>query len=443
MQLDDIKKIIADNDVRTVIIAGMDAAGVLRGKRLTLPYFYHAAEDGVNFASFILGTTTMDEVLPGLFDTGIPDVKGVLDLASFRLAPWEDKAAIVLMDWYKIDGTPHPLCPRSMLKRKVAEAAEMGYSVTAAIELEFFLFPVPIAEVRQGRWTNIEPASKDIHCYSVLEGYFWEPIIGQIRACFPDEIEACLPEWGQGQFEVNLYRSDIVKMADMSVFLKLATKQIAARMGATATFMAKWREDMSGCSGHIHMSLRDAETGKPVFSDESRPLKLSEAFESFLAGNLDVFAASALFYAPNMNSYKRFQSMSFAGTTKNWGIDNRTVGFRAVNDAPKKARLEIRLGGADMNPYLACATGLGAGLRGIKLGLKAPPASTGNAYEGEVERIPGTLAKALAAAEENQAIREILSPELVDNAARIARFEMGVFESTVTDLERRRYLETV
>lgn len=290
----------------------------------------------MNFASFILGTTTMDEVLPGLFDTGIPDVKGVLDLASFRLAPWEDKAAIVLMDWYKIDGTPHPLCPRSMLKRKVAEAAEMGYSVTAAIELEFFLFPVPIAEVRQGRWTNIEPASKDIHCYSVLEGYFWEPIIGQIRACFPDEIEACLPEWGQGQFEVNLYRSDIVKMADMSVFLKLATKQIAARMGATATFMAKWREDMSGCSGHIHMSLRDAETGKPVFSDESRPLKLSEAFESFLAGNLDVFAASALFYAPNMNSYKRFQSMSFAGTTKNWGSTIARSAFGRSTTHPKR-----------------------------------------------------------------------------------------------------------
>ncbi|MBS0234057.1 MAG: glutamine synthetase [Proteobacteria bacterium] len=443
MQLEEIRKIIADRDVRTVIIAGTDAAGVLRGKRLTVPYFFHAAEDGVSFASFILGTTTMDEVLPGLFDTGIPDVNGVLDLSTFRLAPWEPNTAIVLMDWVTATGEPHPLCPRSMLKKKVAEAAAMGYRESASIELEFYLLPIPISEIRLGRWTAIEPGSKDIHCYSIFEGHFWEPVIGKLRDCFPEEIEGCLPEWGQGQFEVNLHHSDAVKMADTSIMLKLATKQLAAQAGAAATFMAKWREDLSGNSGHIHLSLRDAATGDAVFYDAQNPLKLSDTFRNFVAGNLDVFGPSMLFYAPNVNSYKRLQSMTFAGTTRNWAVDNRTTGLRAINQSPKKTRLEIRMGGADLNPYYAMSIGIGAGLRGIRLGLTPPPAASGNAYDDAVEKVPQSLAAAIALAKDDQAIREVLSPEVVDNALRIANFELGVFQSTVTDLERRRYMETV
>lgn len=443
MDMDTIERMIAENDIGTVIVAATDAAGVLRGKRLTVPYFRHAVEGGVNFASYILGTTTMDEVLPGLFDTGIPDVKGVVDLSSFRLAPWEPNTAIALMDWHTEDGEPHPLCPRSALKRQIAKAEEMGYRAISSLEMEFYLLPVPIEEIRKGRWSDLEPASKDIHCYSVFEGYFWEPIIGKLRACFPEEIEACLPEWGQGQFEVNLHRSDALKMADSAVMLKLATKQIAAGAGATATFMAKFREDLSGSSGHIHLSLRDAETDAAVFYDPDRPMKLSETFEQFVAGNLDVFAPSALVYAPNVNSYKRMQSNSFAGTTKMWGVDNRTAGFRAINDSAGKARLEIRVGGADLNPYLAISTGLGAGLRGIEKQLTPPPVAQGNTYEQEVETVPPTLAAAIAAAEDSTALREVLSPEIVDNTLRIARFELGVFDETVTDLERRRYLETV
>lgn len=443
MELAAVKETIEKNGIRTVIVAGTDPAGVLRGKRLTVPYFYHALKDGITFASYILGTTTMDEVLPGLFDTGIPDLKGVLDLDSFRLAPWEESAAIIFMDWQNADGTPSPLCPRTTLKRQVARARDMGYAETASLELEFYLLPVSLKEVRLGRWSDIQPASKDIHCYSIFEGHFWEPVVSKIRECFPTEVEACLPEWGQGQFEINLYRSDAVTMADNAMLLKLAVKQIAASQGVTATFMAKFREDLSGSSGHIHLSLRDVKTGESVFFDPARPLKLSRKFENFVAGQLDVFAASALFYAPNVNSYKRFQSLSFAGTTKNWGIDNRTVGFRAINQSGGKCRLEIRLGGADVNPYLAIATGLGAGLRGIEKNLDAPPPSAGNAYEDQVERIPSTLAAAVAAAANDKAIREVLPPTVVENALRIARFELGVFEGTVTDLERRRYMETV
>ncbi|MFT3732157.1 MAG: glutamine synthetase family protein [Hyphomicrobium sp.] len=443
MRLEEVRDIITREDLKTVIIAATDAAGVLRGKRLTVPYFYHAVESGLHFASFLMGTTTMDEVLPGLFDTGIPDVKGVIDLSTFRVAPWEPNTAIVLMDWTMPDGSPHPLCPRSMLKRKVAEAKTMGYSASASLELEFYLLPVSIAEVRKGKWSDIEPASRDIHCYSILEGHYWESIVGKLRDCFPNEIEGCLPEWGQGQFEVNLHHSDPVKMADTSVMLKLAAKQIASQAGATATFMAKFREDLSGCSGHIHVSLQKSDTGEAIFFNAEKPLRLSDTFLNFVAGNIDVFGSSMIFYAPNVNSYKRLQSMTFAGTTRNWGVDNRTVGFRAINETPKSTRLEVRMGGADMNPYYGLSVALGSGLRGIRLGLTPPPAASGNAYEDNVEKVPTTLSAAVARAQGDTAIREVLSPEVVENVLRIADFELGVFERTVTDLERRRYMETV
>ncbi len=443
MDMKEIEDLIAESGVRTVIVAGTDPAGVFRGKRLTVPYFRHAVEGGVSFASYVMGTTTMDEVLPGLFDTGIPDVRGRVDLSSFRLAPWEKDTAIVLMDWFTDKGEPHPLCPRTALKQQVAQAAAMGFTEKASLELEFYLLPIAVQEVRQGRWSDLPLASKDIHCYSIFEGHFSEGIIGRLRDSFPDEIEACLPEWGQGQYEVNLYRSGAVQMADSATLMKLAVKQIAAESGVTATFMAKFREDLSGSSGHIHLSLAHAGTGKPAFYDESRPLHLSETFEQFVAGNLDVFHEAALFYAPNVNSYKRMQSNSFAGTTRSWGVDNRTAGFRAINDSPGKARLEIRVGGADLNPYLAIATGLGAGLRGIRNRMVPPPPATGNNYEQQAESVPASLAEAVGATAAGKAIREILPPALVENTLRIARFEMGVFQGTVTDLERRRYLETV
>lgn len=443
MDMKSIEKLIADHGIRTVIVAGTDPAGVLRGKRLTVPYFRKAAESGVSFASYILGTTTMDEVLPGLFDTGIPDVHARADLSTFRLAPWEKDTAIVLLDWVTPEGKPHPLCPRGALKRQIALADRLGFHAFASLELEFYILPLPISEVRQGRWADLPLPSKDIHCYSILEGHFCEPIIGRLRDCFPDEIEACLPEWGQGQFEVNLYRADPLAMADTAVMMKLAVKQIAAEAGATATFIAKLREDMSGSSGHIHLSLRDKETGKSAFYDPNDPMKLSQVFRRFVAGNLAVFHESVLFYAPNANSYKRMQSGSFAGTTRCWGVDNRTAGFRAINESAGKCRLEVRIGGSDLNPYLGIAVGLGSGLRGIEKAMEPPAPGSGNNYEQGAETVPVDLVAAVEAVEQGQAIREILPPELVDNALRIARFEIGVFRGTVTDLERRRYMETV
>jgi glutamine synthetase len=442
MDLKQIKEIIEANSLRTIILIGTDSSNVQRGKRVTVPYFLKVAEAGINFASYIMYTTMMDEVLPGLFDTGIPDVRGAPDLSTFRIAPWEPDTGVVIMDWTHPDGTPHPLCLRSELKRQVARVRETGLEELMSIEFEFYLLPYAVQEIRAGKWSNHAPAQKDVHCYSLYEGNFYEPMISQLRDCFPEEVEGCSPEWGQGQIEINLHRSDALAMCDTAILFKTAVKQLAVKHGYTATFMAKWHEDYSGSSGHIHQSLVDRKSREPVFHDQARPHRMSEIAEGYVAGQLDLFRPLTLFFAPVTNSYKRFQPDSFAGFVATWGVDNRTVSLRVINSSAGKMRLENRIGGADLNPYAAFAASLGAGLRGIAQKLKLPPPSEGNSYHRtDVASLPRTLAEAVEAVRESAAIREILAPCIVENLIRIANFEDTTVRGKVTDVERRRYLE--
>ncbi len=442
MDLKQIEEIIEANSLRTVILIGTDSCNVQRGKRVPAAYFLKIAESGVNFASYILYTTMMDEVLPGLFDTGIPDVRGAPDLSTFRIAPWEPHAGVVIMDWTRPDGSAHPLCLRSELKRQIGLVRNRGLQELMSVEFEFYFLPYAAQEIRAGKWSNHAPAQKDVHCYSLYEGNFYEPVVSEIRDCFPGEIEGCSPEWGQGQVEINLHRSGALAMCDTAVLFKTAVKQLAVKHGYTATFMAKWHEDHSGSSGHIHQSLVDGKSAKPVFHDETRPYRMSEIAEGYVAGQLDLFRPLTLFFAPVTNSYKRFQPDSFAGFVATWGIDNRTVSLRVINSSPGKMRMENRIGGADINPYVAFAASLGAGLRGIDRKSRLPQASEGNSYHrGDVASVPRTLGEAIDAVRESPAIKEVLSAAIVDNLIRIASFEDATVRGKVTDVERRRYLE--
>jgi glutamine synthetase len=286
--------------------------------------------------------------------------------------------------------------------------------------------------------------SKDVHCYSVYEGHFWEPVLSELRRAFPDAIEGSIPEWGPGQFEVNLHRADPLAMADTVVLFKTATKQMASKAGLSATFMAKIEDQLSGSSGHIHQSLLERASGRPAFYDESQPLRLSAAFQRYLAGQLDVFLPTTLCFAPFVNSYKRYQPDSFAGSTRAWGIDNRTVGLRVINSSPKSCRVENRLGGADLNPYVAFASCIGSGIRGMRKELPLSPPVEGNAYQmAHVESVPASLREACQVAAAAPALREIFGPAFIDNLVRIAEFEASACDKRVTDVERRRYLEMV
>jgi glutamine synthetase len=438
------KEFLAAHGIHTVIVIGTDPVGVARGKRLNVEFFLKCAESGIGFSSYIMATTTMDEVLPGLFDTGVPDVRGLPDLSTLRLAPWEPGVALCLMDWVSPDGAPHPFCPRSELKRQKAELAAMGFEALISLELEFYLLPIPMQEIRQGRWTDLPTMSKDVHCYSVYEGHFWEPVLSELRRAFPDAIEGSIPEWGPGQFEVNLHRADPLAMADTVVLFKTATKQMASKAGLSATFMAKIEDQLSGSSGHIHQSLLERASGRPACYDETRPLRLSTVFQHYLAGQLDVFLPTTLCFAPFVNSYKRYQPDSFAGSTRAWGIDNRTVGLRVINSSPKSCRVENRLGGADLNPYVAFASCIGSGMRGMRKELTLPPPVEGNAYQmAEVETVPASLRDACKLAASSSALREIFPSAFIDNLIRIAEFEASACDKRVTDVERRRYLEMV
>ena len=442
MTLDEVRDFIDRHAVRTVICAGTDPAGVLRGKRLTVPHFLRVAEHGVGFASVVLMTSTLDEVLPGLLESGIPDVEGRPDLATFRLAPWEPHTAVVLLDWHEADGRPSDRCPRSLLRRQVTRVRELGLAERFALELEFFVFPQPVAAIRAGAWGPPEPPSQDLHCYSVYEGHFQEPLMARLRECFPDAIESCTPEFGPGQHEVNLAHAGALAMADTAVLFKTAVKQLAAQSGQSATFMAKVRDDASGSSGHVHQSFATPD-GASACHDPAATDRLSPFFRAYVAGQLDALRETTLFLAPFVNSYKRLRDGGFAGTTRTWGLDNRTCGLRVINTSPQSCRVEHRVGGADLNPYTAFAALLGAGLRGVEMRLELPPPTEGDACAGAHERVPASLAEAVLVSDRSPLTRELLPAAFVDNLLRIARFELGVFDATVTDLERRRYYERV
>ena len=243
MKRQDVDTFLDENAIRTVIVAGTDPMGGLRGKRLTVPYFKNAIDSGLTFAWFIMRTTTVDDVLPDMLGTGVPDVKGVPDLSTLQLAPWEPDTAIVLIDWVWPDGSPCPYCPRSELKRQVAAMRKQNIVERVALEFEFYLMPKPVVDIRRGDFSGLGPASQDIHCYSIYEGSFFEPVVARVRECFEDIIEGCTPEWGQGQFEINLAATDALSMADQVMLFKTAVKQIAAEAGLSATFMAKWHQE--------------------------------------------------------------------------------------------------------------------------------------------------------------------------------------------------------
>ncbi|MGH6718408.1 MAG: glutamine synthetase family protein [Alphaproteobacteria bacterium] len=428
--------------VDTVIAAGPDQVGTLRGKRFTAGYFLDTATRGFHVPWSILNTGTMDEAAPDVLEGGVPDVVGVPDLATLALAPWEPATAIVIVDWTWPDGTPCPFCPRRELKRQVAALDAMGLRERVALELEFVVLPIPVAEIRRGRWADIPAAQVDVHCYSVYEGHFLEPMYQRLRAGFGDVIEGGGPEWGPGQFEINLRATDALAMADTVLKFKTAVKQICAGLGLTATFMAKWRHDLSGNSGHIHQSLVDRATGRSAFHDPADPLGMSALMRRYLAGQLAALAPTTLFLAPFVNSYKRLREDTLAGVTATWAVDNRTAALRAITSDADACRIEHRVPGADANPYVALAVVLAAGRMGIERELPLPEPTTGNAYHAEgVGRVPRDLAEAARLADESPITRSLLPPAFVDNFLTVVRLELEAFATQVTDLERRRCLE--
>ena len=436
---DELTAQVARGEVDTVVAALVDMQGRLMGKRVEGSFFVEEAIHGLEGCAYLLATDMDNEPLPGYgianWESGYGDFVLRPDLSSLRPIPWQAGSALVLCDVVWADGSPVAPSPRQVLRRQVERARAAGFEPMAASGLEFYLFEESYAEARAGHYRKLTPSVPYILDYHILATSYSEPLLREIRnsmvaAGVP--IESSKGEAWPGQQEINFRYGPALETADNHVVFKNGTKEIAAQHGCSVTFMAKPDHTMIGNSCHIHMSLWDGDAN--AFA--GRP----DVFRHFLAGWIAYGAELALFLAPSINSYKRYAAGSWAPTSLAWGEDNRSCGFRLVGHGASQ-RIETRIPGGDVNPYLAYAALIAAGLRGIEQRLEPPPAHVGSAYAADVQRVPGALRDAVAALEASAMAREAFGDDVVDHYANTARVELAAFDSAVTDWERVRSFE--
>jgi glutamine synthetase len=442
LNLPTLRAMAERGEIDTIILAAPDMQGRLQGKRLMPKFFF--TNEGAEGCAYLLATDVECRPVPGYtlvsWDQGYGDFAFVPDLSTLRLAPWQPGAAIVLCDIEHASHRPVVVAPRTMLRHQLERLAAHGLTAFAATELEFILFRNSYEEAWEKAYRGLTPANQYNNDYSILGTARVEPIIRKIRnameaACI--QVENSKGENNLGQHEINFAYREAMIAADQHVIYKEAAKEIAAEAGHALTFMAKFNE-REGNSCHIHLSLRDS-AGHPVFlaADGHSPSKL---LLQFLAGLLAHTPALTQFYAPNINSYKRFTAGSFAPTTLVWGMDNRTCAFRVVGRG-NALRVENRLPGGDVNPYLALAAMIAAGLDGIERDLPPAPPFTGNAYAADLPRVPKTLHEAALLFAESEFTRTAFGADAVAHYANMAKVELDVFNAAVTDWERFRSFE--
>jgi glutamine synthetase len=427
--------------IDTVVVAFTDMQGRLMGKRLHGEFFVEevGAEHAVEGCNYLLALDMEMDPIPGYeiasWERGYGDFALKPDLATLRRIPWLEATALVLCDVQWHDGSPVQPSPRQVLKAQVERVAALGFTPMAGSELEFYLLRQTYGEAWERRYEGLTPSVPYILDYHVLATTYDESLLRQIRNGMQGagiRVESSKGEAWPGQHEVNFRFADALTMADNHVVYKNGAKEIAHANGCSITFMAKPFESWIGNSCHIHASLfRD---GEPAFAEEDT------LFERFLAGQIGCFEELALFLAPTINSYKRYAAGSWAPTTLAWGHDNRTCGFRIVGHGGAR-RVETRIPGGDVNPYLAFAAIIAAGLHGIEAELDLPPALEGNAYESDAKRFPSTMREAIAALESGTVARAAFGDQVVDHYLNYARTEQALFDKTVTDWERVRYYE--
>jgi glutamine synthetase len=437
-----------DGDVRTVVVCTPDLHGRLLGRRLTPTSFRRAAEHGVDmctagFTWDIEQQPYTDGVAFAGFHTGWHDVTLVPDLATLRRAGWVDGVAVCLADARAVDdGAPVRVSPRAILREQIDALARAGYCAAIGVEYEFYLYRGTPDALRAQRFgdlvpTTLQPADYSIMQADLFEGWFADLV--QRLAHSGIEVESTQGEWGLGQWELSLRHAEPLAAADHAALCKMAVRELAARAGMTATFMARPHADQPGSSGHLHLSLTDTD-GRPLFADGTAPDAMSTTMRHALGGALAHVADLALFFAPTVNAYRRVHATDFAGWGRSWGFDNRTTSFRVIG-AGANRRIESRLPGADANPYLATAALLAAARVGIGEQREPGPPVHGNAYDEDVAPLPRHLGEAVDAFDASTFTRAEFGDDVVDHYVAAGRAEWDRFLAAVTDWERLRYLE--
>lgn len=447
MNREELEARFQEDHIRRVKIGGHDIDGILRGKYVSLEKFWSIVDGGMGFCDVIFGWDSADELYaePTVtgWHTGYPDAPARIDLGTYRKIPWEPDTAAFLLDFEDMDGKRVEVAPRNVLKRVLDRLEGHGLRAKCSLEFEFFIFAERPWSLEEKGYKQAQPLSPGMFGYSWLRtsqsADLVHDMLDQLEA-FGVEVEGFHTETGPGVFEAALRYADALEAADRAALFKTAVKEVCAHHGVMATFMAKPANGLPGCSGHTHQSLwRD---GENVFFDAGAEHVMSETCGRFLGGQVQLMPELCVMMAPTPNSYKRLLDGHWAPGSATWGIENRTCALRYIPGSAKSTRVEHRLPAADVNPYLGMAAALGAGVWGIEQQLARPEITRGNAYAGDVPKLPDSLVSAVGLFEGSAAARDLFGDTFVDHYLVTRRHEIRESNRIVTDWDLKRYFET-
>lgn len=478
LTLEELRRHVQDNVIDTVAVVFTDLYGRLLGKRYDAEHFLSdVSRHGSHACDYLLTTDMEMEPIQGYTYTnwqkGYGDFQLIPDHQTLRVAAWLNRTALVIADvTAPNDRTLVPYAPRSILREAIARAEDAGYWAMGASELEYYLFRDSYSVANSQGYGELQPYGHYIEDYHMLQGTREESFHGMIRRALKESgipVESTKGEWGKGQHELNMRYTDILAMADRHAIFKQCVKEAAELSGSSVTFMAKFATDQAGSSSHIHLSLwndygnafvgeewvhqqieagakpkrRRGQTKAQSDASQSADFQTSPEFRWFLGGLLTYLPDFMVFYAPTVNSYKRYQAESWAPTRIAWSRDNRTAGFRIVGSG-QNLRIESRIPGADCNPYLTYAALLYSGLEGIANRIEPPPAFAGDVYQADaLPRVPMSLRAATEQFSNSKFVRRVLGDDVTDHYAHFFHTEQAAYDRAVTDWERRRYFEQI
>lgn len=445
--IESVKSFVRETNPKHVKVGVFDVDGVLRGKFIARDKFLSALDDGYGFCNALLGWDVADALYDNSvytgWHTGFPDANLRIIPESGMILPFQNETVFFASEFA---GSAEAICPRAVLRRVLKRAADMGFSIKAAMEFEFFMFKETPETLEEKAFRGLQTLSPGSFSYSVLRSLVQEGLYQEILDTFDSigiELEGLHAETGPGVVETAIAVDGALAMADKASIFKAFMKILAQNRGLMATFMAKWNETLSGQSGHTHMSVWSLD-GKPLFHEPAAEHGMSDTMRFFLGGQLAYLREFSALVAPNINSYSRLTPGYWAPTAATWGVDNRTVGIRVIPGSKRSQRLEYRVPGSDVNPYLSMAAAIGSGLLGIERKIDPGAISTGNAYAQEVpenRRLPSNLETAAVLFGGSEAAKELFGEAFVRHFADSRTFEARQFARAVTDWELRRYFE--
>jgi glutamine synthetase len=434
-----------------VKVAVADTDGVLRGKYLHKEKFLGAVETGFGFCNVVFGWDSSDVCYDNTqwtgWHTGFPDALARIDLDTYRRVPWDENVPFFLGEFVEADGkTPMPVCPRQLYRRVLKRAEKAGFRVFTGMEYEWFNFRETSQSMADKGYVRPEPITPGMFGYSLIRANQNQPFFRALMEEMPQfgvPVEGLHTETGPGVYEAAILYCEGIAAADRALLFKQGAKEIGHRFGIMPSFMAKWNPQYPGCSGHVHQSLWDEKNN--LFYDAKRPHHMSKVFESYLAGQLALLEDVQAMFAPTVNSYKRLVDGMWAPVKKTWAIDNRTASLRVIPGSSKSTRLETRCPGADVNPYIAMAAVVGAGLWGVEQGLKLKdlPLEGDAARAAKIPRLPRNLHDATQNLKRSKVARELFGEVFVDHFVATREWEWRQFQDAVTDWELKRYFEII